>query len=145
MELRKKSLITLACLAMACIVLFAMPSTKDKAIAYVLEHQEALEAFVLSIPEKEQTDQVLSYDSLQVYSWASCGLVEFEMSSWGIVPASAYEGFYYSPEDKPMGFQGIGVQFTPEGAGWAWREASGDNRQYTERITAHWYWYKAIF
>ena len=98
-----------------------------------------------SISEEGQTDLVLVFDSLQVLSWAHSGQVEFELSSWGISPASVYEGFYYSPEDKPLGFQGVSVHFVPDGNGWTWSEPSGDNRQYTERIASHWYCYKAVF
>ncbi len=61
------------------------------------------------------------------------GVVEFQTSAFGLMPSSAYSGFYYSPEDAPMGSQSVQVEFVESGDGWLWEKPEGDNRQYTEK------------
>lgn len=68
----------------------------------------------------------------------------------GSVPETAYCGFYYSRDDKPMGFQGTDMELTKDGSGWSWEgkpdgQGGGDNSYYTERIQFSWFYYEAYF
>ncbi len=56
-----------------------------------------------------------------------------------------YEVVYYSPNDTPLGFQGTDAEFVPHESGWMWQEEHGDNWEYTEKITDHWYWFELYF
>lgn len=71
--------------------------------------------------------------------------VNFRTGARGMGSETAYCGFYYSPEDKPIGFQGTDMELTAEGSGWAWQESDGDNEYYTERIQFGWYYYEMYF
>lgn len=63
--------------------------------------------------------------------------VEFYMAT-----AVGYSGFYYSPTDIPIPFQGVSdAVLTPTASGWAW-EYMG-NHGTTTKITDRWYTFKA--
>lgn len=72
-------------------------------------------------------------------------MVEFFSGAKDLCSEMTYTGFYYSPDDTPRGFQGSEVEFVPHESGWLWQEENGDNRQYTEKIIDHWYWYEVHF
>lgn len=76
--------------------------------------------------------------------------VGFTTGGRGIGPETAYCGFYYSKEDKPLGFQGTDMELLEDGAGWSWQgekdgQGGGDNHYYTERIQFAWYYYEMYF
>lgn len=71
--------------------------------------------------------------------------VEYLCESSGIASSGWYAGFYYSSEDIPLGLQGISRSFIEKGKGWKWQEENGDNYEYIERITDHWYYYESGF
>ena len=73
------------------------------------------------------------------------GMIEFSTFSSGFGSETVYEGFYYSDEDVPFGFQGASMSFQSDGGGWSWHESDGDNFEYTEKILGKWYWYRMHF
>ena len=83
---------------------------------------------------------------MQLYaSYPECGMIEFSTFSSGFGSETVYEGFYYSDEDVPFGFQGASMSFQSDGGGWSWHESDGDNFEYTEKILGKWYWYRMHF
>jgi len=72
-------------------------------------------------------------------------LVDYFCYGFGLVPSSAYYGFYYSGDGKPAGFQGVDYELMKEGNGWTRSEKDGDNWYYTEQILDNWYYFKAGF
>ena len=70
--------------------------------------------------------------------------VEFFCNGSGLDSETYDEGFYYSPLNKPLGFQGENVEFIKYGKGFKYIGV-GDNWQYTEKIMDKWYLYKAHF
>ncbi len=72
--------------------------------------------------------------------------VRFDCGATGIVPASSYYGFYYSPADIPLAVDvTVTDNLTPQNNGWGWKEPDGDNIYYTERIMDCWYYYESHF
>lgn len=72
-------------------------------------------------------------------------VVDFFVSGFGIVPASTYYGFYYSPEDLALPYLEEGAVLTEfEENAWSW-QGSGDNRGVTKKIADCWYYYEASF
>jgi len=54
-------------------------------------------------------------------------VVAFYMGGFGLAPSSVYYGFYYSPEDIPVGTgEGQLVKAEGDNAGWSW-QGYGDN------------------
>ena len=121
-------------------VFFLRPVTKTAISSYVQRHLQDLESFVAG--ESSGGDE---YNGWSVSRNAKTGMVQFDVGGFGLVPSSSYWGFYYSPGDEPMGFDGAEVEFTESGKGWLWQEEKGDNRNYTEKITDNWYYFKAEF
>lgn len=127
--------------------------SKTAAVRYVQGHQAELTAYVetLLATDPAQLEDYHgysagdTYDGWDVTYYPHSGMIEFRTSAFGLVPSSTYSGFYYSPEDVPMGFQSAQVDFAEHGDGWLWEEPEGDNRQYTEQIREHWYWYDVRF
>lgn len=122
---------------------FQKRSVKADIIEYVQTNQEALEQFATGLMADPPEDT--AYNGWQVSYYPAAGMVEFTTKGTGIGSATAYEGFYYSEDDRPMGFQGTELDFTRDDTGWSWEEADGDNHERTERITARWYWFQMNF
>lgn len=72
-------------------------------------------------------------------------MIEFTCKSAGFVAGSSYYGFYFSPKDVPLGFEGTQMAFVEDGLGWKFEEADGDNWDYTEKIVDHWYYFEMHF
>ena len=74
------------------------------------------------------------------------GVVEFYCGGVGMGSATAYVGFYYSPNDD-MAVLWCAPQdaelLSPSGDGYEWHE--GDNTYYTEHICGNFYYYSATF
>ena len=145
--------VLLVVLALLAVLWFKLFPPRWAVERYVLGHQEELDAYVQRLLETDpaQLEDYHgysagdTYDGWDVTYYPHSGMIEFQTSAFGLVPSSTYSGFYYSPEDVPMGFQSAQVDFAEHGDGWLWEEPEGDNRQYTQRITEHWYWYDVRF
>ncbi len=60
---------------------------------------------------------------------------------------SAVCGFYYSPEDKPMGYRGEDMELAADGSGYSWQGSQGGleaekDSYYTERCQAKWFYFE---
>lgn len=71
-------------------------------------------------------------------------IIEFTTSSFGIVPASTYQGFYYSVDGVPASFQNSGEKLRKNGHIWEWK-GNGDNKGTTKNIEENWFVFKASF
>ena len=117
---------------------------KADIIEYVQTNQGALEQFATGL--LADPPGVTAYNEEWQISWyPAAGMVEFITKGTGIGSATVYEGFYYSEDDRPIGFQGTEVDFVRDDTGWSWEEADGDNHERTEKITARWYWFQMDF
>lgn len=145
--MKKKWLALLLCVAAAAGCLYAAAlhthSTKAGVINYVQVNQAALEQFAFGLLEDPVGET--RYNGWQVNSYQDAGMVEFITKGTGIGSSTAYEGFYYSEDDRPIGFQGTELDFVQDGLGWSWKEEDGDNCEHIEKITAHWYWFRMSF
>lgn len=112
-------------------------------IEYVQTNQEALEQFAVGLMENPSGDN--EYNGWQVTCYGDARMVEFVIRGTGVGSSTTYEGFYYSEDDCPIGFQGTEAGFVPDDTGWSWEEENGNNRERTERITARWYWFQMNF
>lgn len=145
--------VLLAALALLAVLWLKLFPPRWVVERYVLGRQEELNAYVQRLLETDPAQMENhhgwraedSYDGWKVSYYPHSGKIEFETSAFGLAPSSTYSGFYYSPEDVPMGFQSAQVDFAEHGGGWLWEEPEGDNRQYTEKIADYWYWYEAKF
>lgn len=145
----KKLKAVLAAVCVLCIlvivyaVVFQKRNAKVDIIEYVQTNQEALEQLAAGL--MADPPEGTAYNGWQVAYYPAAGMIEFITKGTGIGSATAYEGFYYSEDDRPIGFQGTEVDFVWDDTGWSWEETDGDNHERTERITARWYWFQMNF
>lgn len=144
----KKAVIAMAvaiCLLALVAVLVARSSgSKSAAMSYVQENMSELETYVQGIDADEGV-YYDTYDGWDVTYYQNTGVVEFLASARGLGSASQYSGFYYSPQNVPVGFQGAELELVAGDSGWQWSESGGDNHYYTERIADNWYWFEMGF
>jgi len=80
----------------------------------------------------------------QVFS-GNHDIVQFYYCGVGIVPASTYYGFYYSPDDVPAAYQNTNSILTAVSDNeWEWSDGT-DNGGRTIKILKDWYYYEAWF
>lgn len=126
-----------------CVVILQKESTKSEIFDYVQGNQADLERFAVELIRVNGKDA--KYRNWPVAYYEDVRTVEFLTKGSGLGPVTTYEGFYYSENDVPVGFQGVELDFIQDGDGWIWRESNGDNCNQTERITEHWFWFKMSF
>lgn len=136
----KKKLITafLICGCLAGAVWFFNP--KVRANVFVALHSSSLEkAYQTGIYPVQ-----IGYKYLNDWS-DEHPMVEFTLSSFGLVPSTSYYGCYYSPDDVPVPFQNVDVSLVQANDGtWEWSD-EGDNHGTTAKIKDCWYYFEAHF
>lgn len=118
--------------------------SEQAAIKLVQKNRAELEALVESIISTGTVQNPTSLKGYQITYWENRNMVEFTKGS-GFGASTVYHGFYYSPLDIPLGFQGTSVEFSQEEDSWVWREENGDNWERTKKIADHWYWFEMHF
>lgn len=140
---RGKIIVLCLCLIFAMLIISGKAS-KLGTYLYVRCNYTHLEEFAAEVI---QTGAIPDdrYKRRDVRYYPECGMIEFSTFSSGFGSETVYEGFYYSDEDVPCGFQGTSMSFQSDGGGWSWHESDGDNFEYTEKILGKWYWYRMHF
>ena len=142
----KKNLKIFLILILAVIgVIVLNPSAKHNVVRYVKNNNVELTATAENIIEENITVNA-EYNSWRVdyYIQSDTPVVEFTVSRFGIVPSNHYKGFYYSPDDIPIGYQGAETEFLQNGSRWEY-SCGGDNTGFTEKICDNWYWFEMKF
>ncbi len=113
-------------------------------VCWCVEHdQEKLTAMANAIIESGEESPEHAWYVPDIYYRESIRMVEFKTSYWGIAPSGVTKGFYYSPQNIPLGHHyGDDVSFVPYENGWLWEEEDGNNTIYTERIVDNWFWFE---
>lgn len=135
----------IVCLMIIVYVLLSHNSTSKSAIiSYVQNNKSNLEMYIQAIDTSKgpYTDV---YNNWNVAYYQNSGMFQFLVSAGGIGSSSKYSGFYYSPQNIPMGYQEQNIDLQKNESGWQWNEPNGDNHYYTEKITDNWYWFEMDF
>lgn len=127
------------------VLLVTIPSTKQSTFEYVQNNCTDLELFATELIAGSGKDTSTTYKRWNVSYWRDTNLVEFITHSKGIVPNSVIFGFYYSPDNIPLGFQGFQMKFDEYESGWKWIDEKSDNWEYTEKIIDNWFWFEMNF
>ncbi len=135
-------------LALVIFTTFISSDPKSEINDYVIENRTDLNNYVTRLLSEKIDDHHGEFDGMKVDLWKNRNVVEFSKDRWcfGIVPASTYRGFYYSPENVPLGFQGAALEFKSVENGWESEPYPGSSiHEYTERITDNWFFYEVKF
>ncbi len=142
----KEKQVAIIVTAVIILLLSAVFLTKSKGFIFLfVEHsQEKLTAAANAIIESGERNPEHSWYFCDIDYYDSTPMVEFTTSYWGIAPSGVRKGFYYSPQNVPLGYDYGGeiVSFRPCEEGWLWEEEDGNNTIYTERILDHWFWFE---
>ena len=111
---RGKIILLCLCLIFAMLIISGKAS-KLGTYLYVRCNYTHLEEFAAEVI---QTGAIPDdrYKRRDVRYYPECGMIEFSTFSSGFGSETVYEGFYYSDEDVPCGFQGTCMSFQFDGA-----------------------------
>ena len=142
----KRAKMIFAFLAVLSLAIVLFQFHKDPSITHFVEQNyEELTQYAENMIETANAGESVIYKNFEVTYWENEDMVEFLAKKKGIGSSTNYVGFYYSPNDNPLGFQGNQVNFIPSESGWMWKESDGDNWAYTEKILECWYWFEIHF
>lgn len=142
----KRAKVIFVLLAILALVIVLFQFNKNSSITHFVENNsEELMQYAENMIQTANAGESVIYKNFEVTYWKNEDMVEFLVKKKGIGSSNSYEGFYYSPNDKPLGFHGNQVDFIPSESGWMWKESDGDNWEYTEKILKHWYWFEFHF
>lgn len=127
------------------IVLFYNSSSKPAVIRRVERDEQKLHEIAEQIIIAGEVGENAAYHGYSIDYYPSTDMVEVTVKAGGFGSSTYYSGFYFSPKDEPLGFQGIALNFSQDGSGWRWDEPEGDNWEYTEKICDNWYWFEMHF
>lgn len=142
---KKKVIFVILILILILILCFIFYHRSDKKTSishFVKQNQADLESYVETILENRPVEEQ-KYNDWPVTYYDN--MVQFDVSSFGLVTNTVYKGFYYSLDGEPCGFQGVDAIFSKDGSGWKWAEDQGDNWGYTENIVGNWFYYEMHF
>ncbi len=147
---RKLSLLLAALLVCFCASGCTAWGRKNISSRIVNRDLEGITALAEQILETGEVPEDTFIEGVERISFVEPDWVEFCTGIRGSVPETAYCGFYYSKEDRPMSFQGADMELVEDGSGWSWEgepdgQGGGDNRYYTERIQYGWFCYEMYF
>lgn len=135
---QKKKIIIIFCLAIFLIGALCM-NPQFRVRAFVFFNNQKIEDAINSghgIPGRLGD---LTFNTWEGKSGHS--MLEFVLMS----PGNSYYGCYYSPDDIPLAFQNVNVEFIQCGHdSWRWND-EGDNHGKTRRIKEQWYYFEASF
>lgn len=152
-KVKKLLFIIIIVIAVILALLFLPPKltkafSKQKAFSYVQNNQTELTQLAQDIIDgKIKTPHQHGDYAVQYFkspSTVSEPIIEFDGQGFGIAPSGYYTGFYYSPKDIPVRYNGSGTAMEAYKNGWAYHEA-GDNHGYTEKICDNWFWFEFYF
>lgn len=112
---------------------------------FVKNNYSELMEYAESMVQAGNNGECAIYGNFEVTYWADSNMVEFIVRKKGLGSSSSYEGFYYSPDNQLLAFQGNLVDFVPYKSGWIWEENDGDNHEYIEKIMDNWYRFEIYF
>lgn len=115
---------------------------KEEILSFVTEHEEEL---LQAIEDGSFSDYENKAPVISVSTYNS--VVTFYCGGVGIAPASTYVGFFYTPQDDITAAYPHASQedFIPFEDGFLWKEESGDNLLYAEKICDCFYYYEETY
>lgn len=109
---------------------------------YVKAFHNHLETYAHAMLAEQKNDTHYGFWRISVYP--EDNMVQFMTGGSGLVSNSTYEGFYYSPENTHIPFQGVDVELSVNGDFARWTDGM-DNYGTSIRLLENWFWFEAHF
>lgn len=121
------------------------PGTKGAIVSRVKNNEAQLTEVASSVIERGSAQGASVPGVWEIVYSPEREVVEFLCGGFGLAPSSSYTGFYYSPSDVPLGFQGEVMPLVKTDTGWSYEQVNGDNQYETEKIVDRWYYFHMSF
>ena len=121
------------------------PGTKGAIVSRVKNNEAQLAEVDSSVIERGSAEGASVSGVQEIVYHSDSKMVEFLCGGFGLAPSSSYTGFYYSPSDVPLGFQGEVMSLVKTDTGWSYEQVNGDNQYETEKIVDRWYYFHMSF
>lgn len=139
--IRKIGLILLCLLVVFALFACERGAEKAEITAYVQSNETEILTCI-----RQQNAKTLEGNGYITEVYEKAEYIAFYCFGKGFGPAGAYYGFYFSPQDKPLGIGYIADDnLQPQGAAFVYRNSNDDNTYYTEKIGDYLYYYEAHF
>ena len=143
--MKKKICILFLAAIFSVIILKTLSNPYAKIAKYVNQNEGNLRASCEGYLEQEYVNNVDTEIKVEGIYGGEHTIVQFFYSGKGIVPASVYYGFYYSPDDVPVPYCNGNEELKQVSEDeWTW-EGIGDNGGRIRKIRDNWYYYEAWF
>ena len=135
---------TLTCILLSVILTSVYLQPERKVLRFYHKHINELKMIADGSYDETQLPSFLK--DVRVQRWpGEHDVIQFDLVSQGIVPASQYYGLFYSKDDVPVSYENGSEKLTAVSENeWTWKGA-GDNRGYIKKIDLCWYYYEASF
>jgi hypothetical protein len=135
-----KKVLLIIVILLLCFFLVPGKNYKKQVFKIVQDNQEVLQECVKT-NDYERAKKIDGIEEVKYYQTGP--YTEFCCYGEGIVSSSVYYGFYYSPDDAPLGIVYAAEEdLEPDEKGFSYETPDSDNWYYTERITKNWYYYE---
>ena len=133
-------IIAILLLILICFLFFFGEDHEKQIFSIVQNNQEVLQECV----DTNDYDKAEKIDGIEEVKYYQSGpYTVFFCYAEGIAGSTADYGFYYSPDDTPLGIVYAEKEdLEPDEEGFSYYEPDSDNWYYTERITKNWYYYE---
>ena len=136
----KKVLLIIA-IILLCFFLIPGKNYKKQITKIVQDNQEVLQECV-DTNDYERAKKIDGIEKVNYYQ--SCPYTDFYCYGEGIASSGAEYGFYYSPDDTPLGLLYASEEnLEKDEGGFSYYAPESDDWYYTERIRKNWYYYEA--
>ena len=135
-----KKVLLIIVILLLCFFLVPGKNHKEQVFKIVQDNQEVLQECVKT-NDYERAKKIDGIEEVKYYQTGP--YTEFYCYGEGIVSSSVYYGFYYSPDDAPLGILYAAEEdLEPDEKDFSYETPDSDNWYYTERITKNWYYYE---
>jgi hypothetical protein len=141
----KKLIISAALIILAICAVTYISNPERRVKNFVNHNSEELKLIAEAYLNSDTTIKTYKGVEIEQVFRGTHHIVQFYYSGIGIIPASKYYGFYYSPDDIPTAYQNVKQSLTAvSDKEWKWSDGT-DNGGRTIKITKNWFYYEAWF
>lgn len=119
----------------------SMRGRANNVIRFIQQDQQGMEACAQQILETGSTADAPLFDGVEHIEYIAPGWVAFVTGSREENGVTIACGFYYAPEDTPLGYQGEEMELAAFSDGYQHLYEDG-MEYYTERVLPNWYFYE---
>lgn len=119
----------------------SMHGRTNNVIRFLQEDPEGLQSFATTTLETGEVDENIHFNGVEGYDFVAPDWIAFLTGSRTEKGITYQVGFYYSPQDTPLGYRGEEMELTAFDDGYQYLYENG-MEYYTERVQENWYFFE---